>query len=85
MKQGSTFRRPEDCDPETNRNADSNEWVEEPEVIMPPVSTNVGRCRWSSYISHRLVVRSAAALFAAQRLRRVDSELATIGIVDDPL
>jgi len=29
--------------PETNRNADSNEWTEDPELIMPPVSTNVGR------------------------------------------
>jgi hypothetical protein len=43
MKQGRTFRRPEDCDSETNRDADSNEWTEDPELIMPPVSTNVGR------------------------------------------
>jgi len=43
MKQGRPLRRPEDCDSETNRNADSNEWTEDPELIMPPVSTNVGR------------------------------------------
>jgi hypothetical protein len=43
MKQRSTFRRTENCDPETNRNADSNEWTDDPELIMPPVSTNVGR------------------------------------------